>query len=362
MFVETIHTRRKWIPILVATAAVLAALLAIELGMRLFSGERPRAVYTIQRNSAYFSPELDDTSPLYYTYSGIVAHGKEINVHYPDGKFRRFQLEKPADTFRIVAVGDSITELWNLPGFLNYTSFLETAVKEHVGTTTEVIPLGVGGYNSWQQMHLYMRDFEALTADVMVLQFCPNDGDVMTLRPRPAGQAVPGSEWPRYEIVGTRYGRPDFDRYRIGPIQSRIWWLLAGRGTPSHELNGCVQVAGNDEQRKAIAWFRDLARAKQIPLVAVLFPMLVDDYSQPELAHVKSLLDEAGVPYLDLLPEFKKHGSLSTLGRDSYHPNDKGHELAAQAIFRNLEEKKFLDQGHREMGDSASPRRLPFGS
>jgi lysophospholipase L1-like esterase len=103
-----------------------------------------------------------------------------------------------------------------------------------------------------------------------------------------------------------------------------------------------VQVVGNDEQRKAIAWFRDLARAKQIPLVAVLFPMLVDNYSQPELAHVKSLLDEAGVPYLDLLPEFKKHGSLSSLGRDSYHPNDAGHELASQAILQYLDKHDLL--------------------
>jgi hypothetical protein len=115
-------SRRKWLRLAVALAATLLALFAVELGLRLYNGQRILITYTIQRNSAYFSPRLDDQSPLYYTYSGIETDdATEVSVRYPGGKTRSFGYKKPSDTFRVVTVGDSITELWNLPGYVNYT-------------------------------------------------------------------------------------------------------------------------------------------------------------------------------------------------------------------------------------------------
>ena len=64
---------------------------------------------------------------MFYSYSGFETDGKSVAVHYPDNRLRKFALRKPAGTFRIVALGDSLTEEWNLPGFVNYTDFLRDA-------------------------------------------------------------------------------------------------------------------------------------------------------------------------------------------------------------------------------------------
>jgi lysophospholipase L1-like esterase len=54
------------------------------------------------------------------------------------------------------------------------------------------------------------------------------------------------------------------------------------------------------------------------------------------------LLDELRIPYLNLLPELRKAGSLSGLARDRYHPSPKGHEVAAEAICHYLQARALL--------------------
>jgi hypothetical protein len=54
------------------------------------------------------------------------------------------------------------------------------------------------------------------------------------------------------------------------------------------------------------------------------------------------MLDEIGVEYLDLLPGLRKHGPLSALGRDLYHPNTEGHRYAADAILQYLKRRGLL--------------------
>ena len=160
------------------------ALLAAEIAARIFFPPRTTIRYTIQRNSGYFSPTLNPDSPLYYTFSGFETDGKgSLAVHYPDNRLRKFSFRKPADTFRVVAVGDSLTEEWNLPGFVNYTDFLRSAVaKELPGRKVEVLPLGVGGYNTWQEMHFYRDGWRQIQTDVLLLECCSNDADVMSLK------------------------------------------------------------------------------------------------------------------------------------------------------------------------------------
>jgi lysophospholipase L1-like esterase len=345
----TTGTFRKWLFRLSAVAAgVLCTLLAAEIVVRVFFPPRTTIRYTIQRNSGYFSAKLNPDSPLFYTYSGFESDGKgSLAVHYPDNRLRKFALRKPAGTFRIVALGDSLTEEWNLPGFVNYTDFLRTtAAKELSGRKVEVLPLGVGGYNTWQEMHFYRQSCQQIQTDVLLLECCPNDADVMTLEKRNPKQPCPNNEWPEYELVGTRVGRPDFSGGGVDFLQSRLLWRLRNHAPAGPSLSGCIQLPGNDQQRTAFAWFRDNSRSSGIPFLVVLFPLFDDGDSQAELTYVKGLLDETGVEYLDLLPQLRKHGPLSVLGRDLYHPNTEGHRYAAEAILRYLKRQGLLPTKH----------------
>jgi hypothetical protein len=153
---------------------------------------------------------------------------------------------------------------------------------------------------------------------------------------------VPAYEWPSHAIVGERFGRPDYSTSAIGPVHSRLLWLIGRRRSSFPGLDGYRQVAGNGEQREALIWFRDLAAARKIPLLVVIFPLLDDRYPQPESRYIQKLLASLGIAHLDVLPALKKHGSLATLARDVYHPTNEGHRIVAGAIFRRLQDSGLL--------------------
>ncbi len=336
--------KRVWAKVALLVAGTLCGCLLAEIGARFFIEHRQTVHYTIQRNSPYFSPALDDQSPLHYTNQGIETDGATyVSVRYSSGEARRFTFERSQSTYRVVAVGDSLTEQWAVPGHVNYAGFLESCLGKTLrDKTAEVIPLGVGGYNTWQEMHLVQRDFLKLQTDVLILQYCSNDGDVITLRKREKEEPTPAKGWPTYDIVGRRYGRADTSRYRIGPFESRLAWLVAERLVAPHSLQGFNQIAGNTEQREGLIWFRDTALAGQVPFFVVIFPLLDDDYSQAETKYIKTLLDELGIQYLDLGPELTRRGSLASMARDRYHPNAKGYGIAAEAICDYLQAESLL--------------------
>ena len=326
---------------------MLLGAVAAEIALRFIGleNEAPVVRYTIQRNSGLFSPTLDDSSPLFYTYDGIQFDGKHIKIRYPDRRSRIVPLVKPEGTFRIAAVGDSLTEQWGLPGYANYTNYLEELLEKRLpGRNHEVLPLGIGGYTTWQQRHYFERYLSRLETDVLLLQYCANDGDVMTLRLREPGAPVPENEWPAYEIAGERFGRPDYSVSAIGPIHSRLLWLIRHRLSSSPALYGHHQVAGNDQQRKALVWFRDLAAARKIPLLVAIFPRLDDSYPQPESRYIKKLLSNLGIDHFDVLLALKASGPLTRLARDRYHPTNEGHRLVARAILDHLVKVKLLPQ------------------
>jgi lysophospholipase L1-like esterase len=338
----------KRITMMAFTAAgglLLGAAIA-EIALRLVKLDSEEAVlhYTIQRNSPLFSPVLDASSPLFYTYDGIRVDGGRLAISYPGRRTRRVvPLAKPPNTFRITAVGDSLTEHWDLPGYTNYTDFLEEALGRGLpGRTVEVLPIGIGGYNTWQERHYFERYLSRLETDMLLLQYCANDADVMRLRPRAPGSPVPGNEWPSHEIVGERFGRPDYSGSAIGPFHSRLLWLIRRQLSSFPGLVGYRQVAGNTEQRDALVWFRDLAAARKIPLLVVVFPLLDDAYAQPESRYIRSLLENLGIDCVDVLPALKEHGPLAELARDVYHPTNEGHRFVALAILDHLRKTGLL--------------------
>ncbi len=346
MSTSVVERRRKKVRyrVVLLVAAILVGMVLAEVGARLYAAGRRTVRYTIHKGSPQFSDTLNDQSPLFYEHTGLETDRvTQVTLRYGDGEPRRFPFEPPESTYRVVAVGDSLTEHWSEPGYVNYTDFLRECLQRALpDQTVEVVSLGVGGYNTWQEMQLFKRDYQGLKSDLLLLQWCSNDGDVMTLRRRDEGEPVPARGWPSYDIVGERYGHADTRGHRLGPFESYLWWLVRTRLSAPHSLHGFRQVAGNDEQRQAFIWFRDLAKARRTPLLVATFPMMEDRYSQAELDYVKPLLQELGIRTLDLSSALRSGGSLARLTRDRYHPNPQGYQVAAEAICDYLEAQALL--------------------
>jgi lysophospholipase L1-like esterase len=88
-------------------------------------------------------------------YTKIDRRPVHINSHGTRGP--EFQTEKPADTIRILSLGDSRTFGWGLSDEETYSRRLEQLLRERSGKAVEVINAGVNAW-SYPQMQVYFRD------------------------------------------------------------------------------------------------------------------------------------------------------------------------------------------------------------
>lgn len=81
-----------------------------------------------------------------------------VNAHGTRGP--EFTMEKPANTIRILTLGDSRTFGWGLADDETYSRRLETLLRTHfpAGKKVEVINAGVNAW-SYSQMMVYLREF-----------------------------------------------------------------------------------------------------------------------------------------------------------------------------------------------------------
>lgn len=102
------------------------------------------------------------------------------------------QVPKPADTYRILALGDSHGFGWALPEADTVAAQLETALDELTPLAVEVVNAGVPGYSAYQEaawLEARGRDFEP---DCVVVLFVANDMGLphFLLRPPKSGPSL----------------------------------------------------------------------------------------------------------------------------------------------------------------------------
>lgn len=93
-----------------------------------------------------------------------------------DGFFGRdYARAKPANTWRIVGVGDSVTMYYSAEQ-LGYLSLLERALPAVVGRNVEVLNLAVVSYETPQQVRSLVTRGLRYEPDLVIVGYCVNDG------------------------------------------------------------------------------------------------------------------------------------------------------------------------------------------
>lgn len=329
-------------------AAALAALGIAEGVLRSTMEPRfARAHELVRREGAGFGP-VEPRGPIPYRLERIEPSEEGIRIETADG-VREHSWRPAPGRARIVGLGDSNTEIWNLPGYRPWPDRLDEALPG-----TEVIGLGVGGWNTRAEVAWLHDDLARLWADVLLLQVSPNDAERIVVRPRdrdelrmaspcPLPDAVrfgpedPRGRWDGYDVLSFDCVERDFAALPFGGRLLWLWdWHLGG-------ASAARVIAVDRAQRDALWRLSHWARAHEAALLAVLFPVL-EDRAQIELAHQKALLEELDIGYLDLTEAFAERG-LEGLRRDpddSLHPGDEGHALAAEEIARALRARDLL--------------------
>ena len=250
--------------------------------------------------------------------------------------------EKPAETVRVVFLGDSVTFG---EGVKQKDSFVEQAAArlretwKPEGRRLEVYNLGVGGHNTGDAAWTWQRYGHQLEPDVIVLGFVLNDAEPGPFRVDPVSGG-PTRVPRKIEAVRSRLTGPPIGTLYHSRL-ARLFWQYRS----SEELtNATLAHYRRSLDPAGRGWQSCLEsitalRATGPPLVVVIFPLmyrLQDHPFQDVHRRLVAVCDPAHV--VDLAGAFGKHGDERQLWVHPAdpHPNESAHAIAGRRIATSL--------------------------
>lgn len=257
---------------------------------------------------------------------------------------------KPPGTKRIVVLGDSVVFGYGVPLEQSVTEQLEA----RLGSGFEVLNFGVTGYNTYTETEQFLARGAAYEPDVVLLGFFTNDLNDPTVHfntqtrvhfgalpdeafPDPEARRQPGS-WQRVVLPWCRRSQ----------LCTRIDdAILARLAPPTHEdwvvSMQSPDALGEGPERiwlaRQLSRLDEAVRAQGAHFAVVTFPFRgqVDSPTAGGLhREVAALGARGGWPTIDLLPAFRRARTQGPLFVDLWHPNARGHSVAAEALAQAL--------------------------
>jgi len=361
-------------PALVRAALLLGALLVpvvlAELGLRI-AGYDPLAR---TKAGAEIALRPTDWPHLRYELAPGVetfAWGAEVTVN--DRGYRGPERPIVEPRRRIVVLGDSITFGNRLPFGATYPAVLHGLLSP---LGIDVINLGVGGYDTIQEVALLKKRGLAERPSLVILGFCLNDAGIVSgnLEFMEAELAWRDSWWSRLRL-GALAGET------LRKRRLRNW--LREMNEPENfrrSYQGLIdEIAANDPVRKLMAavpdvhparWYRSAERVGRIrhgfsdlgrlsrqhgfPVVVAIIPALIQEGNEYPYGIVHDVVAyearRAGLEVVDLGVSFLRAGmdSLRIDPGDSIHPNAKGHEIIGVTLGAYLRGRVPKNLGRAE--------------
>ena len=351
----------------VALASVVLALLAAEAIVRL-AGVAPE-ISPVRRGRIQLSanPRLVfepvpglrvETAGLWEGYSGTANR-----LGYRD---RDHPLAKPAGSFRIVVLGDSIAEGMGVDDSAAiFPALLERRFRAE-GRHVEVLNFAVTGYNTDQAVETLATRALDFAPDLVLLAYCLNDRrppDPRLVAALRAEAARPGAVAPsafgglEQALLPSALFRlawaamaapphlelaPEFDPEAPPPRPDQV----AERFAEGRPIAGPAVVETAFERLAGIAR-REASAGRPFEVAVVVFPYMRQLFQArypDHHAHVAELTARHGFAHLDLGDSFRtcQRASSEPVASDRYHPTARGHACAAEAIGDFLVERGLV--------------------
>jgi hypothetical protein len=237
---------------------------------------------------------------------------------------------KPADENRILVLGDSITMGLLLPQTANlYTSILQRLLRRR-DPGARVLNFGVAGYNTMQEVAILETKGLALEPDVVILQYCMNDREM-----------VNGGIVEHLRALERRRGGIDPSPLPRGLKESALYRFLRYRVFPDRvqrkrasDRARALEHLGDDTVEESFARLGELARREGFEVLTVLFPRLTgfQPGDDEEYRIIAGYSAANGFHHLDLRDTFAACREGGEIALDDLHPNQRGHGCAAIAI------------------------------
>jgi lysophospholipase L1-like esterase len=227
---------------------------------------------------------------------------------------------------RIIFLGDSLTLGWGVRKEEAFEALLERQLDARI--PTEIINFGHGNFNTDQEVGLFLDKGLKYHPDLVVLFYFINDAEPT---PSKSKLAFLGHSrfatfiWSRVKAINARFsGGTAFEQYYSKLYSdSSPGWLRA---------------------KSALSELEHICRSNGTQLKVVLLPELHAPARYPFLkqhAQVAQVLNEANVPYLDLVSKFSGIQNPESLwvAPDDAHPNARAHRIIADSTLEFLSKK-----------------------
>lgn len=337
---NTTPTRRRLGNGLLLLASTLLTLILLEGAVRLFDvPPRPLEALPIQQYRLATEPVLRYE---YRPYPGIIRRVHAGMVSNSHG-FRDYEYTvlKGDGVRRLLVLGDSTTVGREVEHFADiYSKRLESALNGGNADSPdfgkiEVLSLGVGGYQTLQEVETLRLKGLRYEPDAVLLTFCVNDYNLNS------DGGIYDKLWQyRHLTQGTV---PEAPRWRRWLRRSRLAFLVGHRlQEPLSEQDRLYAERFLGQRSTVRAGFELLSELQQehgFPVLVVILPEFhqpFDQYASSEI-HQRVFEDAEGLPGLtvvDLLPYFAATGrDARHLAEDAIHLNALGHEVMADILL-----------------------------
>ena len=362
----------------IALASLLLALGAAELALRL----RDPIVNESGRQSVL--RRSDDPDLLYDLRPGAQAEAWGTSVRVNSRGFRGPEVRerKPGEPAlpRVVVIGDSITFGNRLAEGDTFVARLDAKMRE-LGTPIEALNLGVGGYDTVQEVAFLEHVGLALDPDVVVVGFCPNDLGVVSINlsellRRPGGADSPSRLLAWISELGWRrmaerwFAESNVEEHYCEQFRAQIL-PLDGDAEALARMDEVARTAvppasGEPEDVLELRgvlhdWFSSRCRVGRLDWAFARLERDARSHGFRVLVAILPCLDEAAfyAPCYALVDHLaRKHGfdalllkdalasenpaDLRLLPKDAIHPSTRGHARIAEALAKRLVEAGTL--------------------
>ena len=253
----------------------------------------------------------------------------------------KYSPQKPADTYRIVVVGDSFTFGYGNQFDDSFPKRLERILNLNAQTPkVEVVNLGNPGNAIQHNAISVKKALDLLAPDLVILEVTLNDPELtpydkdgnrikLVNNEKPSGLAAYSKiiQFIKTRLANSRSHR-EYLEYFLG--------LFKNKDTLDNFETGMRQIA-------------EACKTAKVPLVSVVFPLLsypLDEnypFNEPhKVTH--TVLEKNSIPYLDLLNSYRGIPSIRLTADPSIdpHPNEIAHRIAANELYEWLKKTKLL--------------------
>jgi len=253
--------------------------------------------------------------------------GVDVETNSKGQRDREIPYERTPGVMRVAMIGDSLTQGWGVPFEATFSKRVER-LYQAAGTKAEVVNLGVGNWNTVQEVQYFLTKGYQYKPDVVVLNYFVNDAE-----PTPEKREAPS-------LLLQYCASCVFIRGRLDTVLRQ----LTTRQDWADYYLGLYEGGASKgwlEAKAAMKRLADYCKQNRIKLLIAHLPELhdVQNYRFGQVTElVRQAAGENNVPFVDLLPnlQFQASADLWVTPPDP-HPNAFANELIAAGLFSALQ-------------------------